>query len=44
MKALTYTLYKQHCELSTEIHGSFFVNNCQIELAQKDIIVQKDII
>ena len=39
MKALTYTLYKQHCELYTEIHGSIAVNSCQIELAQKDIIL-----
>ena len=43
MKALTYTLYKQHCELYTEIHGSIAVNSCQIELAQKDIILQPNV-
>ena len=39
MKVLTYTSYKKHCELYTEIHGSIAVNSCQIELAQKDIIL-----
>ena len=39
MKALTYTLYKEHCDLYTEIHGSIAVNSCQIKLAQKDIIL-----
>ena len=39
MKVLTYTSYKQHCELYTEIHGSIAANSCQIELAQKDIIL-----
>ena len=39
MKALTYTLYKEHCELYTEVNGSITVNSCQIELAQKDIIL-----
>ena len=39
MKVLTYTLYKEYCELYTEIHGSIAVNSCQIELAQKDIIL-----
>ena len=29
----------EHCELYTEIHGSIAVNSCQIELAQKDIIL-----
>ena len=38
MKVLTYTSYKEHCELYTEIHGSIAVNSCQIGLAQKDII------
>ena len=36
---MTYTLYKEHCDLYTEIHGSVAVNSCQIELAQKDIIL-----
>ena len=39
MKVLTYTSYKEHCELYTEIHGSIAVNSCRIELAQKDIIL-----
>ena len=39
MKVLTYTLYKEHCQLYTEIHGSIAVNSCQIELAQKDTIL-----
>ena len=37
MKVLTYTLFKEHCKLYTKIHGSFAINSCQIELAQKDI-------
>ena len=36
---MTYTSYKKHYELYTEIHGSIAVNSCQIELAQKDIIL-----
>ena len=36
---LTYTSYKEHCDLYTEIHGSIAVNSCQIELAQKYIIL-----
>ena len=43
MKVLTYTLYKEHCELYTEIHGSIAVNSCQIELAQKDIILLSNV-
>ena len=39
MKVLTYALYKEHCDLNTEIHGSIAVNSCQIKLAQKDIIL-----
>ena len=39
MRVLTYTSYKEHCKLYTEIHGSIAVNSCQIELAQKDIIL-----
>ena len=39
MKVLTYTSYKEHCDLHTEIHGSIALNSCQIELAQKDIIL-----
>ena len=43
MKVLTYTSYKEHCELYTEIHGSIAVNSCQIKLAQKDINVLSSI-
>ena len=39
MKVLTYTSYKEHCDLYTEIHGSIAVNSFQIGLAQKDIIL-----
>ena len=39
MKILTYTSYKEHYGLYTKIHGSIAVNSCQIELAQKDIIL-----
>ena len=40
---MTYTLYKEHCELYTEIHGSVVVNSCQIKLAQKDIILLSNV-
>ena len=43
MKVLTYTLYKEHCELYTEIHSSIAVNSCQIELARKDIILLSNV-
>ena len=36
---MTYTSYKEHCELHTEIHVSIAVNSCQIGLAQKGIIL-----
>ena len=39
MKVLTYTSYKEHCDLYTEIHGSIAVNSCQVGLAQKYIIL-----
>ena len=39
IKVLTFTLYKKHCELYTEIHGLTAVNSGQIELAQKNIIL-----
>ena len=39
MDVLTYTLYKEHYDLYTKIHGSVAIYNCQIELAQKDIIL-----
>ena len=40
---MTYTSYKEHCDLYTEIHGLIAVNSCQIELAQKDIILSSKI-
>ena len=43
VKVLTYTSYKGHCKLYTEIHGSVAGNSCQIELAKKDIILPSSI-
>ena len=43
MKVLTFTSFKEHCDLYTEIHGSIAVNSCQIELAQKDIILLSEV-
>ena len=39
MKVLTYTSFKEQCDLYTEIHGSIAVNSCQVGFAQKDIIL-----
>ena len=39
MKVLTYTSFREDCDLCTEIHGSIAANSCQVELAQKDIIL-----
>ena len=39
---LTYTSYKDHYELYTEIHGSIAVNSCQTRLFKKDKIPLKD--
>ena len=39
MKVLTYTSYKKHFELYTEIHRLIADNSCQIKLARKDIIL-----
>ena len=39
MNGLIYTSYKKHCDLYTKIHGSLAVNSCQIEFAQKDIVL-----
>ena len=41
MKVLTYTPHKKHGNLYTEIYGSIAVNGCQVELAQKDILLSK---
>ena len=43
MKVLTYTSYKEHCNLYIEINGPIAVNICQIGLAQKDIILLSSI-
>ena len=43
MKVLTYTSYEEHCDLYTEIQGSIAVKSCQMELAQKDIILLSSI-
>ena len=39
MNVLTYTLYKEHYDLYTKIHGLIAVNSCQIGVAQKDIVL-----
>ena len=43
MKVLTYTLYKEHCDLYAKIYGSIAVNSFQIELPQKDIILLSEV-
>ena len=43
MRVLTYTSYKEHYDLYTEIYGSIAVNSCQIELPQKDIILLSEV-
>ena len=43
MKVLTYTSYKEYCDLCTKIHGSIAVNSCQIELLQKNIILLSEV-
>ena len=35
---MTYTSYKEHCDLYTVFHGSIAVNGCQVGIAQKDIM------
>ena len=35
----TYTSFKEHCDLYIETHDSLAVNVCQVDLAQKDIIL-----
>ena len=39
MRVLTYTSYKEHCDLYTEIHGSIAINNCHMGLFKKDNIL-----
>ena len=36
MEVLTYTSYKEYCELYTKIHDLVVVNSCQVGLARKD--------
>ena len=36
---MTYTSYKEHCELYIEIQSSIAIKNCQIRLAKKHIIL-----
>ena len=43
MKVLTYTSYKEHCELYTEIHVSIAVNTCRSSLHKKDIILLSNV-
>ena len=42
MKVLTYTLYKEYCQLYTVIRGSIAVSDCQIGLFKKDKILLED--
>ena len=42
MKVLTYTSYKEHCKLYTEIHGSIAISDCQIRLFKKGKILLED--
>ena len=39
MKVLTYTTYNEHSDLYTKIHGSIALHDCQVGLAQKDVIL-----
>ena len=43
MKAFTYALYQEHCELYTKIHGSIAVDICQIKLEQKENILLSNV-
>ena len=43
MRVLTYTSYKEHCDLYTKIHGSIAINSCQVGLAQKYIILLSEV-
>ena len=43
MKVFTYTSYKEYYDLYTEIHGSIFVNTCQIEPPQKYNILLSEV-
>ena len=43
MRVLTYTSYKEHYDLYTEIHGSIAINGSPIGLAQKYIILLSEV-
>ena len=43
MKVLSYTSYKEHYELQTEINDLIALNTCPIEPARKDITLLSDI-
>ena len=43
MKVLTYTSYKEHYDVYTEIYGSIAVNSCQIEPPQKYIVLLSEV-
>ena len=43
MEVLTYTSYKEHCDLYPKIHGSIVVDSCQIKLTQKYIILLSEV-
>ena len=40
---LSYTSYKEHCDLYIVIQGSIVVNSCQIKLTLKDIILLSEV-
>ena len=40
---MTYTSYREHYNLYTEIHGSIAVNSCQIKPPQKYIILLSEV-
>ena len=40
---MTYTSYREHYNLYTEIHGSISVNSCQIKPPQKYIILLSEV-
>ena len=42
MKVLTYTSYKEHFDLYTDIHGSIAVNSCRVGLFKKDRMLLED--
>ena len=43
MKVLTYTSYKEHCELYSQVHGSIAVESHQTKLARKYMILLSNV-